>query len=363
MMMRLSRASAPPPAPPRRARLRSRARRLTEVFVSALIGILTSVGGAEATTLETVRARGVLNCGVNTGLAGFSAPGDKGEWTGIDADFCRAVAAAVFKDPSKVKFVPLNAKERFTALQSGEVDLLSRNTTWTMSRDTSLGLTFTGVMYYDGQAFMVKKALGLKSVKDLAGASICVQTGTTNEQNLADYFATYGISYRPVVFERLIEVLAAYNSGRCDAFTTDSSQIASERTRLPNPQDHEMLPELISKEPLGPAVRQDDAAWANIVRWTHFAMLNAEEYGVTSENVDSMLASPNPAIRRLLGAEGDFGHGIGLDNDWVISVIKAVGNYGESFERNLGSGSPLGLARGRNALWKDGGLQYAPPVR
>jgi general L-amino acid transport system substrate-binding protein len=232
-----------------------------------------------------------------------------------------------------------------------------------MSRDTSLGLNFTGVMYYDGQAFMVRKSLGLASVNELAGASICVQTGTTNELNLADYFATRGLSYRPVVFERLVEVLAAYNGGRCDAFTTDSSQLVSERTRLPVPDEHVMLPELISKEPLGPAVRQGDAEWANIVRWTLFAMLNAEEYGVTRDNVEGMLASPNPEVRRLLGQEGEFGKGLGLDNDWAVAVLRAVGNYGECFERNLGSGSRLKIARGRNALWKDGGLMYAPPIR
>jgi general L-amino acid transport system substrate-binding protein len=218
-------------------------------------------------------------------------------------------------------------------------------------------------MYYDGQAFMVRKSLGLKSVKELAGASICVQTGTTNEQNLADYFATNGMTYRPVVFERLVEVMAAYNSGRCDAFTTDSSQVISERTRLPVPGDHVILPDLISKEPLGPAVRQGDAEWANIVRWTHFAMLNAEELGVTRANVDEMKASPNPEIRRLLGVDGEFGKGIGLDNDWAASALRAVGNYGESFDRNLGMGSRLKIARGRNALWKDGGLMYAPPIR
>jgi general L-amino acid transport system substrate-binding protein len=318
---------------------------------------------AASLTLESVKARGVLNCGVNTGLAGFSAPDDKGNWTGIDADFCRAVAAAIFKDAAKVRFVPLNAKERFTALQSGEVDLLSRNTTWTMSRDTSLGMNFTGVMYYDGQAFMVRRSLGLKSVKELAGASICVQTGTTNEQNMADYFATNGIGYRPVVFERLVEVMGAYSSGRCDAFTTDSSQVISERLRLPTPDDHVILPDLISKEPLGPAVRQGDAEWANIVRWTHYAMLNAEELGVTQENVDQMLGSSNPEIRRLLGTEGEFGKGMGLDNDWAVGVLRAAGNYGESFERNLGAGSRLKIARGKNALWRDGGLMYAPPVR
>ena len=313
--------------------------------------------------LEDVRRRGELRCGVNTGLAGFAAPDDKGDWRGIDADFCRAVAAAVFGDAGKVKFVPLNAKERFTALQSGEVDLLSRNTTWTMSRDTSLGLTFTGVMYYDGQGFMVHKSLGLTGVAQLAGASICVQTGTTNELNLADYFTTQKLSYRPVVFERLDEMMSAYNTGRCDSFTTDTSQLVSERTALPNPEDSVILPELISREPLGPAVRQGDDQWAGIVRWTHFAMLNAEAEGVTQTNVTEMQGSHNPAVRRLLGLEGGFGAGLGLSNDWVVAIVKAVGNYGESFERNLGSGSPLKIPRGMNALWKNGGLHYPPPIR
>ncbi len=324
---------------------------------------LAALSAAQASVLEDVRRRGELRCGVNTGLAGFAAPDDKGDWRGIDADFCRAVAAAVFGDAGKVKFVPLNAKERFTALQSGEVDLLSRNTTWTMSRDTSLGLTFTGVMYYDGQGFMVHKSLGLTGVAQLAGASICVQTGTTNELNLADYFTTQKLSYRPVVFERLDEMMSAYNTGRCDSFTTDTSQLVSERTALPNPEDSVILPELISREPLGPAVRQGDDQWAGIVRWTHFAMLNAEAEGVTQTNVTEMQGSQNPAVRRLLGLEGGFGAGLGLSNDWVVAIVKAVGNYGESFERNLGSGSPLKIPRGMNALWKNGGLHYPPPIR
>jgi general L-amino acid transport system substrate-binding protein len=342
--------------------------RLAAIAVTAMMAlVLPQEALAQAPpsrTLEAVQKRGLLNCGVNTGLAGFSAPDDKGNWTGIDADFCRAVAAAVLGDPAKVKFLPLNAKERFTALQSGEIDLLSRNTTWTMSRDTSLGLAFVGVMYYDGSAFMVKKALGVKSVKDLAGASICTQTGTTNELVLADYFATHKLTYKPVVFERLVEVLAAYNSGRCDALTTDSSQLISERLRLQNPDEHEILPELISKEPLGPVVRQGDRLWESIARWVFFALLNAEELGVTQTNVDAMQAdAPNPEIRRLLGLEGEFGKGIGLSNDWAVRAIKAVGNYGECFERNLGAGTRLAIPRGRNALWKDGGLQYAPPIR
>ena len=332
-------------------------------FSTFILAVAIFAQAAGAKTLDDVKARGELRCGVNTGLAGFAAPDDTGQWRGIDADFCRAVAAAIFGSGAKVKFVPLNAKERFTALQSGEVDLLSRNTTWTMRRDTSLGLTFIGVMYYDGQAFMVKKSLGLTKVEQLAGASICAQTGTTNEQNLADYFTTRKLSYRPVVFERLDEVLSAYNSGRCDSFTTDSSQLISERTRLPNPDDSVILPELISREPLGPAVRQGDDQCAALVRWVHFAMLNAEADGVTQKNVDEMMGSPNPEIRRLLGLEGGFGAGLGLSNDWAVSIIKAVGNYGESFERNLGSGSRLGIPRGMNALWKDGGLHYPPPIR
>jgi len=318
---------------------------------------------AQASTLEKVKTRGVLQCGVNTGLAGFSAPGDNGQWAGLDVDLCRAVSAAIFDDPGKVKYVPLVAKERFTALQSGEIDLLSRNTTWTMSRDTSAGLNFAGINYYDGQGFMVKKSLGVVSAKELSGASICVQTGTTTELNLADYFRTNKLEYKPVVFEKLPETIAAYNAARCDAFTTDVSQLYAIRLTLGNADDHVVLPEVISKEPLGPVVRQGDDQWANIVRWVHFAMLNAEEMGVTSKNVDEMLGSENPAIKRLLGKEGAFGAGIGLDESWAYRAIKHVGNYGESFDKHVGAGSPLGIARGQNALWSNGGLQYAPPVR
>lgn len=318
---------------------------------------------AQNKTLDTVKGRGVLHCGVNTGLAGFSAPDDKGQWTGLDVDLCRALAAAIFKDPAKVKYVPLTAKERFTALQSGEVDLLSRNTTWTMSRDTSAGLNFAAVNYYDGQGFMVKKALGVKSAKDLNGATVCVQTGTTTELNVTDFFRGNKLDYKPVVFEKLDETVAAYNSGRCDAFTSDVSQLYSERLKAAKPEDNQVLPDVISKEPLGPVVRQGDAHWANIVRWTHFAMVNAEELGVGSRNVDEMLGSANPEIKRMLGKEGDFGKGIGLDNDWAYQIVKKVGNYGEAFERNVGAGSRLGIARGLNDLWTKGGLQYAPPIR
>jgi len=327
----------------------------------ALAGFAT--GAHAGKDLDAIKARGQVLCGVSTGLAGFSLADSKGEWAGLDVDICKAVAAALLGDAKKVKFVPLSAQQRFTALQSGEVDILSRNTTWTMSRDTSLGLNFVGILYFDGQAFMVRKALGLKSVDELRGASICVQSGTTNELNLADYFSTRGLSYRPVVFERLVEVLGAYQSGRCDAFTTDSSQLIAERTKLEDPDAHVMLADLISKEPLGPAVRQGDAGWSNIVRWTLFVLINAEELGVMQGNVEEQRAATNPEIRRLLGSEGEYGRGLGLDDDWAVSVLKAVGNYGEVFERNLGQGSVLKIARGRNALWKDGGLMYAPPVR
>ena len=336
------------------------------VLASLLLGFAATdaaLAQASSPTLDTMRKRGILNCGVNTGLAGFAAPDARGRWTGIDADFCRAVAAAVFGDGDKVRFVPLNAKERFTALQSGEVDMLSRNTTWTMSRDTSLGLNFAGVLFYDGQAFMVRKSQKLKSVDELAGSSICVQTGTTNELNLADYFETRGLTYKPVVFERLIEVLAAYQSNRCDAFTTDSSQLVAERTRLADPENHEILTDLISKEPLGPLVRQGDAVWSNVVRWTLFLLINAEELGITQENVGEMRTSPNPEIRRIFGSGSTFGRALGLKDDWAVSVIETVGNYGETFERNLGQSSPLKIERGRNALWTKGGLMYAPPIR
>ncbi|MEO1205578.1 MAG: amino acid ABC transporter substrate-binding protein [Pseudomonadota bacterium] len=336
---------------------------LATAFTAILVGATGTAQTALAQTkLETVKTRGILQCGVNTGLAGFSTADDKGNWKGLDVDLCRAVAAAIFDDDTKVKYVPLTAKERFTALQSGEIDVLSRNTTWTMSRDTS-GLEFTGINYYDGQGFMVKKELGVKSVKELGGASVCVQTGTTTELNLADYFRANNLEYKPVVFEKLPATLAAYNANRCDAFTTDVSQLYAIRLTLGDPDNHIVLPEVVSKEPLGPAVQQGDAQWGDIVRWVHFAMLNAEELGVTQTNVDDMKNSETPTIRRLLGVEGEFGTPLGLTNDWAYRIIKKVGNYGESFKRNVGADSPLGIARGQNALWSDGGLQYAPPIR
>jgi len=338
-------------------------------------------GTASATTLEDVKKKGFVQCGVNaSALPGFAATNDAGEWAGFDIDYCRAVAAAVFGDKSKVKFTPLTAKERFTALQSGEIDMLARNSTWTMSRDTSLGLTFVGVNYYDGQGFMVKKSQGVNSVLELSNASICVQTGTTTELNLADYFNSNKMTYNLVSFEKNDETNAAYDSGRCDALTTDASGLYSTRLTLAKPDDHIVLPEIISKEPLGPVVRQGDFQWFNIVKWTHFALLNAEEAGVTQGNIDEkkkqaeedktkVAADPNykpliaPDVARLLGVDGTFGEGIGLGNDWSYNIIKQMGNYGEMFERNIGAGSKLGIARGLNALWSKGGIQYAPPIR
>jgi general L-amino acid transport system substrate-binding protein len=331
----------------------------------ALMGVIASIGvsTASAGTLDTVKQKGFLQCGSNTGLAGFGVPDDKGVWTGFDVDVCRAIAAAVFNDPTKVKFVPLSSKDRFTALQSGEVDVLVRNSTWTMSRDTALGLNFTGVNYYDGQGFMVRKKLNVASALELNGASVCTQQGTTTELNLADFFRANKMKYEVVAFATSDETTKAYEAGRCDAYTTDASGLYSERLKLSNPNDHIVLPEIISKEPLGPSVRRGDDQWLGIVKWVLFAMVNAEELGVTKANVDTMLKSDNPEIKRLLGTEGKFGEGMGLTNDWAYRIVKQIGNYGESFERNIGEGSPLKIKRGLNALWNKGGLQYAPPVR
>jgi general L-amino acid transport system substrate-binding protein len=335
-------------------------RTILPIAVGAVMGMTAA---ASAATLDDVKAKGFVQCGVNTGLAGFGAPNDAGEWTGFDVDFCRAIASAIFNDPKAVKFTPLTAKERFTALQSGEVDLLARNTTWTMSRDTEFGLTFTGVNYYDGQGFMVRKSLGVTSALELSGASICVQTGTTTELNLADFFKVNNITYSPVAFEKLDEVDAAYAGGRCDAYTTDASGLYSIRLKQSDAPEHIVLPEIISKEPLGPVVRQGDTQWFNIVKWVFYAQVNAEELGVTSKNVAEMKESPDQNIRRLLGSDGKFGELLGLGNDWAYNAIEKVGNYGEVFDRNIGAGSPLGIARGLNALWSKGGIQYAPPIR
>ena len=337
-------------------------KRVSHVLTVALAAGL-STQAASAQTLKTVTDRGMLSCGVSQGLPGFSSPDDKGNWTGLDVDICRAVAAAVFNDPTKVKFVPLSAKDRFTALQSGEIDVLSRNTTWTVSRDTSLGANFTGVTYYDGQGFLVKKSLKVNSALELNSASVCVQTGTTTEQNLADYFKGNNMKYEVIAFGTADETVKAYESGRCDVFTTDVSQLYAQRLKLANPADHAVLPEVISKEPLGPMVRHGDDQWFDIVKWTLFAMLTAEEMGVTQKNVDEMAKSDKPDFKRVFGTEGNLGEQLGLSKDWVSRIVKAVGNYGESFDRNVGAGSKLGIARGLNQLWNKGGIQYAPPIR
>ncbi|MFC7400128.1 amino acid ABC transporter substrate-binding protein [Chelatococcus sp. GCM10030263] len=318
---------------------------------------------ASAATLDQVKQRGALQCGSNPGLAGFGVPNERGEWTGFDIDMCRAIAAAIFDDPTKIKFVPLTAKDRFTALQSGEIDVLMRNTTWTMSRDTSLGLSFTGVNYYDGQGFLVRKSLGVNSALELNGASVCVQQGTTTELNLADFFRSHNIKYEVVAFGSAAETVKAYDSGRCDAFTTDASALYAERLRLVNPDDHIVLPEIISKEPFAGSVRHGDDQWFDLVQWTLFAMINAEDLGVSQANVDEQMTSTNPEIKRLLGTEGNFGESIGLTKDWAYRIIKKVGNYGDVFERNLGEKTPLKIKRGLNALWTKGGIMYAPPIR
>jgi general L-amino acid transport system substrate-binding protein len=330
-----------------------------------LIGAAFGVAGAlsaNAGTLDQVKARGQLICGANPGLAGFGLPDDQGLYKGLDVDECRAIAAAIFNDPNKVKFLPINAKDRPIILASGEIDVLIRNTTWTLSRQTG-GMFFTGINFYDGQGFMVRKKLGVDSALKLDGASICVQQGTTTELNLADYFRANNMKLEAVVFATDEEATKAYDSGRCDAYTTDASGLYSERLKMSNPDDHIVLPEIISKEPLGPSVRKDDIQWFQIVQWTHYALITAEELGVTQANVDEKLKSDNPAIRRLLGVEGSFGQGLGLTNDWAYRIIKHVGNYGESFERSVGMGSPIKIRRGLNALWDKGGLQYAPPIR
>ena len=314
-------------------------------------------------TLDQVKKRGQVVCGVNPGIAGFGLPDDKGNWTGFDVDFCRAVASAIFNDRTKVRFVPLTAKDRFTALQSGEIDILSRNTTYTQSREVGQGLEFGAITYYDGQGFMVRKKLNVSSALELSGASICVQQGTTTELNLADFYRTHGMKYESVVFATADEALKSYDSGRCDAFTTDVSQLYAERTKLGAPDEHVVLPEVISKEPLGPAVRQGDDQWYNLVKWTHYAMVAAEEAEITSKNVDEKLKEPNPTTKRLLGTEGNFGEAMGLGADWAYRIIKNVGNYGEVFDRNLGEASKLKIKRGVNALWTKNGLQYAFPIR
>lgn len=332
--------------------------------LGAMLALVLGTGAAMSdTTLATVKSKGFIQCGVNTGLPGFSNADEKGNWAGLDVDVCRALAAAVFGDAGKVRFTPLTAKERLTALQSGEIDLLSRNTTWTMTRDSSLGIHFAGVTYYDGQGFMVSKNLGVKSARELDGAAVCILAGTTTELNLADFFRTHKMRYQPVVFDTGDQTVKGFEAGRCDVLTSDQSQLYGLRIKLAKPENAVVLPEVISKEPLGPAVRQGDDEWFNLVKWTLFAMLNAEELGVSSKNVDAMKTSGNPEIRRLLGLEGIKGKGLNLPADWAYQIIRQVGNYAEVFERNVGQGSALKIRRGLNALWKDGGIQYAPPIR
>lgn len=335
------------------------------VFYGALSAAGLLAGAASAATLDDVRARGTLNCGVTTGLVGFAAPDANGEWEGFDVSVCRAVAAAVLGDANAVEFVPTTGKTRFTALASGEIDLLARNTTWTFSRDVDLAFEFAGVNYYDGQGFMVPRELGVTSATELDGATVCIQTGTTTELNLADYFRSNNINYEPVPIETNAEAQQQYLAGACDVYTTDASGLAATRATFENPGDHVLLPEIISKEPLGPLVRHGDNEWGDIVRWTLNALIVAEELGVTSANVEELASSgtDNPEVNRLLGTEGELGSMLGLDADWAANAIAAVGNYGEVFEENIGESTPIGLARGLNAQWQNGGLLYAPPFR
>lgn len=333
------------------------------IMIAGVAGLLAA-SAAQAGTLEDVRAKGFIQCGVSQGVPGFSNPDDDGNWSGIDVDVCRAVAAAVFGDAQAVKFSGLTAKARFTALSSGEIDILSRNTTWTMTRDTQLGLNFAGVNYYDGQGMMVPADLGVTSALELDGANICTNTGTTTELNITDYFRMNGMSFNLVAFEKADEVVAAYDAGRCDVYTTDRSALAAQRTKLTAPDAHVVLPEIISKEPLGPVVRQGDDVWFNIVKWSLNAMINAEEMGITSENINKMTYNKlTPAEARFIGKEGKFGEELGLNADWAYQIIRQVGNYGESYERNVGPDTPVKLARGVNALWSNGGILYAPPIR
>ncbi|MAO51412.1 MAG: amino acid ABC transporter substrate-binding protein [Pusillimonas sp.] len=339
--------------------------KLGKVARGLLLGLVfLAANNVVADTLEVVKKRDVVHCGVTTGFAGFSAPNDKGEWAGLDIDLCRAIAAAVLGDASKFKAVPLNSQQRFTALQSGEIDVLVRNTSVTQQRDTALGVIHAGISFYDGQGFLISKAFGVNSAKALDGASICLQTGTSNENTLADWARANNITYKPVVIEQFNEVVSAFAAGRCDVFSTDAAGLASIRvSRLKNPDDYQVLPEQISKEPLGPFVRQGDDAWLNIVKWTLMAMLNAEELGVTSDNVDEQLKSTNPRIQRLLGVTPGAGGNLGLNEKWAYNIIHQVGNYGQSYARNVGMDSPLQIPRGLNRLWTDGGLMYPLPIR
>jgi general L-amino acid transport system substrate-binding protein len=327
----------------------------------AATAVLPAVASAQ--TLKSVKDHGQLACGVSEGLLGFSTPDSSGRWSGFDVDFCRAVAAAIFNDAGKVRFVALNAVDRFPALHSGTVDVLSRNSTWTISRETDFGLMFAGVTYYDGQGFLVRKPRDVSSALELGGTRVCTQSGTTTELNLKDYFRANKMDYQPVAFPGVDETRKAYDQGQCDVLTSDVSQLHAERLKLSKPDDHIILPDVISKEPLGPAVRQGDDQWLNIVKWTHFAMINAEELGVSSKTIEVALGSTSPDVRRLVGKEGKFGEQLGLSNDWAANLIRQVGNYGEVYERNVGVNSSLAIPRGLNELWSMGGIQYAPPMR
>jgi general L-amino acid transport system substrate-binding protein len=336
--------------------------RLTKIaLLFGLSALVPSIASAD--TLSDVLKKGTLNCGVSTGIPGFSATDSKGVWKGLDVDFCRSVASAVLGDASKVKYIPLTAKERFTALQSGEIDVLSRASTWTATRDTSLGLNFAGVNYYDGQGFLISTKLGVTSAKELDGATFCIQAGTTSELNLTDYFKENNMEYKAVTYDTSGQTIDGFKKGRCDAVTSDKSQLYGLKLKMDDPKSVMVLPKLISKEPLGPVVRQGDDRWFNIVRWTLFATLEAEELGVTASNVDAMLKSKNPGIKRLLGASGKAGENLGLNNDWAYQIVKNVGNYGESFAKHVGKDSPLNIERGVNNLWNKGGLMYSMPVR
>jgi general L-amino acid transport system substrate-binding protein len=344
--------------------MRASAKFLTGLFVSGFaFATLAAIPSASAQTLKTVKDRGILHCGVSQGIEGFSAQNASGTWAGLDVDFCRALAAAIFNDATKVRFTPLSAQDRFDALKSGSIDVLARNSTWTLSREAQLGLMFGAITYFDGQSFLVKRALNTDTALELGGKSICVQTGTTTEPNLADFFKANKMDYKAVTFGAPAESLAAYQAGRCEALTSDASQLYAERAKLPTPADHVILPDIISKEPLAPAVRAGDDQWLNIVKWTHYAMVTAEELGITAATVEAALKSDKPDVRRFVGTEGNLGEQLGLTKDWAVRIVGKVGNYAEAFERNVGSPSRLGIPRGINALWTQGGLQYAPPVR
>lgn len=346
------------------SRRATRAARNIAIATSSIsVLMFSAIPTAYASTLSDIKKQGYVNCGVSQGLPGFSYIEKDGKWTGLDVDFCRALAAGIFNDTAKVRFTPLSAKERFTALQSGEIDVLSRNTTWTATRDASLGVHFAGVVYYDGQGFMVRKDIGVNSALELDGATLCANTGTTTELNMSDYFRANNMQYKPVIFEKYDEVLAAYEAGRCDVLSTDQSGLFAQRLRLKDSNAHKVLPEIISKEPLGPVVRQGDDQWFNIVKWTLFALLEAEELQITKKSLMLKKIPTKPQERRFLGYDGKIGENLGLNNAWARQIIQAVGNYGEMYEKNVGKHSPLNIPRAQNRLWKNGGLQYAPPFR